>query len=459
MKKGLIFLLSIVSFLGINSVSASEIYLEYDTNINEIQPYIEELGYETINNAINENIKYYNENLSSDYPYYIISLNKYNDNLHVVLSAFDDSGYEDYFSRYFDQTFDTSYILINRNYTSGVVQIEYDFDSNNISILGINDGFNYLSLFDIDSSVRSYNVYNYYYSNFDLYYRGDLFIDGWSDNLTYLSFDDTLYFPLLDDSTKYSVHQANTKFLIEPYHLYDDNDSFETEVDNYVLINLNDYSYVALSLKDYSSTETFYTNMYVKGQLCLTPIYNYGMTEKGEYYSSYQVDRCSSHYSDFTLVRTYILADDLKNNAIYYLKAYDTSKENIVKIDTSVFDITYITEETEDNPYVVVNGKSYPTIAYDSLTSSATKSEDEDYVSGASCQVGDFNCYTEYNPNNIFDDLFDKPLEMLKTVWSAILSIFNLIAAFIALLPPTMQGFLYISFGITIILGVIKVLI
>ena len=58
MRKGLIFLLSIVSFLGINKVSAEEIYLEYETNVNTIKPYIDEIGYDKLNNAINENIKY-----------------------------------------------------------------------------------------------------------------------------------------------------------------------------------------------------------------------------------------------------------------------------------------------------------------------------------------------------------------------------------------------------------------
>ena len=123
-----------------------------------------------------------------------------------------------------------------------------------------------------------------------------------------------------------------------------------------------------------------------------------------------------------------------------------------------MFTITYITEETQDTPYVEVNGKNYPTISYDNLTDSATKSEDEDYISGVSCAVGDFNCYNKYNPENIFDTIFSAPLEFLTGIWSSITIVFTLITQFILLLPPVIQTFLYLSFMIAIILGLIKIL-
>ena len=465
MKKGLIFLMGIVSFLGINTVSAEEIYFEYETNINDVKPYIDNIGYDTINKAINEYIKYYNESLSNEYPYYFISLSvlhlSSNDEFHIVLTVFEENDL-DYFPRYFDQTFDSSYIIAHPTYSKKFKQYSYNIDSNSIYELDIEYGLSYLSIFDIDleNSYKYYNPYNYYYSNFDFYYRGDLFDDNWNGELLYLYKDDTLYFPLFDNSERYSVYNASSKFIFEPYYLYDNNDSLKEKV--YTTINLNDYPYVALSLKDYNtipeSNSSVYTNISVKGQLCITPVYNYGMTERKDILTGTQVQRCSSYYNDFTSTRMYFLKTDVENHAIYYLKAYDTSKENIIKVDTSVFDISYITEDTKDNPYVSISGKQYPTIAYDNLTDTATKSEDEDYISGVSCPVGDFNCYNEYNSENIFTDLFDKPLEMLKSVWSAIISIFDLIAQFIALLPPTMQGFLYFAFGIGIILGVIKIL-
>ena len=74
MKKGLIFVLGILSFLGINTVSAKEIYLEYDTNINEIKPYIDEISMDAINNKINLMLDFYNNELIQEFPYYYVSL-------------------------------------------------------------------------------------------------------------------------------------------------------------------------------------------------------------------------------------------------------------------------------------------------------------------------------------------------------------------------------------------------
>lgn len=127
---------------------------------------------------------------------------------------------------------------------------------------------------------------------------------------------------------------------------------------NYTEVNLNSYSYIALSLKNYN-LEAFDTTFMVKGQLCLTPVYNYGMKQKTEYYSGYQVDRCSPVYDTFTPNRISILTQDIENNSIYYLKAYDTTIDNIVKVDTNVFDITYITSENANNPNVIIGGRSY----------------------------------------------------------------------------------------------------
>ena len=185
--------------------------------------------------------------------------------------------------------------------------------------------------------------------------------------------------------------------------------------------------------------------MQVKGQYCLTPVYNYGMTERKDILTGTQVERCSPYYQDYTPVRTYILDDDLKNNAIYYLKSYDTSKDNYVKVDTYVFDVTLITEEDASNPYVTVNGKSYPTIPYDELTDTATKSEDEDYVSGSSEEF-------------TFSDIFLAPLDYLKEIWGSVGLFFTMIEQFILLLPKPMQGFLFTGFTLAIVLGLIKII-
>ena len=171
------------------------------------------------------------------------------------------------------------------------------------------------------------------------------------------------------------------------------------------------------------------------------------------------MQKCSIYYSDFTPVSTYILDSDLKNHSIYYLKAYDTSKENKVKIDSSVFNIHYITEEDKDNPILTINGKKYSTIPYDKLTDTATKSEDEGYVSGASCAVGDFNCTSSMMGSNFkWSDIFTSPLDFIKGIWSSVTQVFIVIGYFISLLPMQLQYFLYISFMLAIILGLLKII-
>lgn len=220
-----------------------------------------------------------------------------------------------------------------------------------------------------------------------------------------------------------------------------------TNKGNLVEVDLNSYPYIALSLKDYSKTKAFDVNNYVKGQYCITPVYDYGLKERREFLSQTQVERCSPYYNDFTLIRTTILKSDLDNHAIYYLKSYDTSKENKVKIDSSVFNIHYITEEEKDNPILNINGTKYSTLPFDKLTDTANKSESEGYVSGASGEI-----------KVDWSDIFTSPLEFIKGIWSSVTQVFIVIGYFIALLPTTLQYFLYISFMLAIILGLLKII-
>lgn len=222
---------------------------------------------------------------------------------------------------------------------------------------------------------------------------------------------------------------------------------FNNNTGNLVEVDLNSYPYIALSLKDYSKTEAFDVNNYVKGQYCITPVYDYGLKERREVLSQTQVERCSPYYNDFTLIRTTILKSDLDNHAIYYLKSYDTSKENKVKIDTSIFNIHYITEEEKDNPILNINGTKYSTLPFDKLTDTANKSESEGYVSGASGEI-------KVN----WSDIFTSPLDFIKGIWSSVTQVFIVIGYFIALLPTTLQYFLYISFMLAIILGLLKII-
>ncbi len=232
-----------------------------------------------------------------------------------------------------------------------------------------------------------------------------------------------------------------------------------TDKSNLVEVDLNSYPYIALSLKDYSKTEEFSVTNYVKGQYCLTPVYDYGLKERKDVLTGTKIQRCSLVYTDFTPVRTSILKSDLENHAIYYLKAYNTSIENKAKIDTSVFNIHYITEEEKDNPILTINGKKYSVLSYGNLTDSSTKSEDENYSPGASCSVGDFNCTASIIGSDFkWSDIFTGPLDFLKGIWSSVTQVFVVIGYFISLLPVQLQYFLYISFMLAIILGLIKII-
>lgn len=241
---------------------------------------------------------------------------------------------------------------------------------------------------------------------------------------------------------------GNESLLINPgdkieslYVSYDDYISG----DNYVEVDLNNYPYIILSLKDYSKTEEFSTINYVKGQYCLTSVYNYGSTEKKDIIEGSKTKRCSLYYDYFTPVRTYMLESDLKNNAIYYLKAYDTSKENKVKIDTSVFNIHYITEEDKDNPLITINDKKYTPKSYDELTDTATKSEDENYSDGASEKFS-------------ITDIFTSPLEFFKKIINAISEFNGLIKELFSFLPDEFLAFILAAFALLVVVAIIKII-
>ena len=234
---------------------------------------------------------------------------------------------------------------------------------------------------------------------------------------------------------------------------------FNNNTVNLVEVDLNSYPYIALSLKDYSKTEEFSVTNYVKGQYCLSPVYDYGLKERKDVLTGTKIQRCSLVYTGFTPVRTFISKSDLENHAIYYLKAYNTNIENKVKIDTSVFNIHYITEEEKDNPILTINGKKYSVLPYDNLTDSSTKSEDENYSSGGSCAVGDFNCTASIMGSDFkWSDIFTGPLDFIKGIWSSVTQVFIVIGYFISLLPVQLQYFLYISFMLAIILGLLKII-
>ena len=390
----------------------------------------------------------YESEYSTVYPYYVITIG-FNSNNSKMTSIYLDM-------QMFSQPVSVSYDKdVNNGY--GRVYLE---DGTQVSGYSLSGKYQELQTSYIASST-TYNLPTLL-SNFE--------------NFGHYGFQSTFYLPSCFISSNFDIifHTNHDSIVIHNFRdtgndyilkdgavvptLFRGKD-FNNNTGNLIEVNLNSYPYIALSLKDYSKTEEFSIINYVKGQYCLTPVYDYGLKERKDVLTGTKIQRCSLEYTEFTPVRTSILKSDLENHAIYYLKAYNTSIENKVKIDTSIFNIHYITEEERDNPILSINGKKYSVLPYDDLTDTSTKSEDEDYSSGGSCAVGDFNCTASMMGSDFkWSDIFTSPLEFIKGIWSSVTQIFIVIGYFISLLPVQLQYFLYISFMLAIILGLIKII-
>lgn len=443
--KYLKYLLLMIPFMFISSVKAESIELNnsnsYTSNMSvqelftnkDYKEYLEEL----------ERLLFekYESDYSENFPYYVItfSFNKYSNHFIIYLNMIMSN-----------QKFTFNYKKGNSN---GYNLAE---DGTELSGLKIDGVWQQMDV-SYDSSSTTYNspVLNnsvsppaYYAFNIyvnttgknDLIFNSCFLLSSNFDLMFYTDYDSVIINNYLDSGNTYILKNGDILPTI-----YKGKDF--TNKGNLVEVDLNSYPYIALSLKDYSKTEAFDVNNYVKGQYCITPVYDYGLKERREVLSQTQVERCSPYYNDFTLIRTTILKSDLDNHAIYYLKSYDISKENKVKIDSSVFNIHYITEEEKDNPILNINGTKYSTLPFDKLTDTANKSESEGYVSGATGEI-------KVN----WSDIFTSPLDFIKGIWSSVTQVFIVIGYFISLLPMQLQYFLYISFMLAIILGLLKII-
>lgn len=451
MKKYLIIGLSIISSLFlVNKVSADTIEYEYNsfTDYPESNPFVfysfsDYIVYSKVNQSIINNLESrvkekYESEYKKKYPYYAIQIHDIRGLNHVsfyfVMLKAIPGNLSDYINITDSYTISDDYLSLvidyyyedYSKYKAGEYSSVYSGDYNVSEYIFQSNG----------TENKYYSPLAYYDSNFDLKF-------GLDDTYVVKNGNEILF-------------TLNKQDYIPTYK-----DRFINRTDlNYVEVDLNSYPYIALSLKDYSKTEEFSTINYAKGQYCLTPVYNYGQTEKKDIIEGSKNQRCSLYYDNYTPLKTYILKSDLKNHAIYYLKAYDTTKENKVKIDTSIFNIHYITEEDKDNPILNINGRVYTPKSYDELTDTATKSEEENYADGGTCAVGDFNCTRDILGLNGFswEDIFSSPIKFLKSIWNSIVQVFNVINMFISLLPLPLQYFLYLSFMLAIILGLIKII-
>lgn len=446
MKKYLIIGLSIISSLFfVSNVKAETKEFEYGifdsenyvigTGIYSYQTYFDNFkeydnfSFDLIENKIKDLIKIWEDKYKNEFPNYFISISSY-----PKVS----------FSTYSNMS--GQYLKIKLIYSKYIpISVDQFGDcfkqaSSDIGMISVASGSDFKF-----SSVS----YNYSFSDLNIFYDPDLNSGVKSVYLPTLYYDSNFDLPFGLEDTIYNVKKENdilftlsNKTDVVPTY----KDKFVDKTDlNYVEVDLNSYPYIILSLKDYSKTEEFSTINYVKGQYCLTSVYNYGSTEKKDIIEGSKNKRCSLYYDNYTPIRTYILNSDLKNNAIYYLKAYDTTKENKVKIDTSIFYVHYVSEEEKNNPIITINGKKHTPKSYDELTDTATKSEDENYADGASEEFS-------------VTDIFSAPLEFFKKIINAISEFNGLIKELFSFLPDEFLAFLLAAFALLVVVAIVKIL-
>lgn len=447
MKKYLIIGLSIISSLFfVSNVKAetkefkygifdSENYVigtgvySYQTYFDNFKEY-DNFSFDLIENKIKDLIKIWEDKYKNEFPNYFISIRSYPKvsfptysnmstqylRIMLIYSKYIPISVNQFGDCFKQASSDIGMIFVDSGSDFEFSSVSYDYSFSDLNIF---DDYN-LS----NSGVKSVYLSTLYYdSNFDLPF----------------GLEDTIYNVKKENDILFTL--SNKTDVVPTYK-----DKFVDKTDlNYVEVDLNSYPYIILSLKDYSKTEEFSTINYVKGQYCLTSVYNYGSTEKKDIIEGSKNKRCSLYYDNYTPIRTYILNSDLKNNAIYYLKAYDTTKENKVKIDTSIFNIHYVSEEEKDNPIITINGKKYTPKSYDVLTDTATKSEDENYVDGASEEFS-------------ITDIFSVPLEFFKKIINAISEFNGLIKELFSFLPDEFLAFILAAFALLVVVAIVKIL-
>ena len=252
-------------------------------------------------------------------------------------------------------------------------------------------------------------------------------IDFYSTNETLIFNQGDLY-PSIKELVKYNSFAEFKKNQSDP---------------NVTTVNLDNYEYVILNLKDYNQTKAFNTNLKVKGSIGITPIYNFGQTEKSDIIGTKIEDRCNVKYDEFTDYRLSILKQDLKNNAVYIVKSCEEGSS--FKFDNTIFNVTYVTADNVDDPVVTIGGKDYHTIPFNKLTSSANQNEEENYVPGESKKLN-------------LSDIVSNITNTVSSFWDSIVNFMSLVTKFFNTLPIEIKGVAITTFSMACMIALIKFL-
>lgn len=388
---------------------------------------------EIFDTLYNEIKKEYNDNYSSDYPYWTLSVDIISNgsddfNLYSLILRMRLSDNENYVHHTFASDTYNSKLLWNK-YQDGTY---YNISTSSRTACSKSD--------PSISSLVSFSKFN---STSSWYYT---FLSLFETNTTY---DLTIGQPFSDDGyLTFNIYDINSNLKAtytsdDKYPIYYSDGYDSSSSSNYTTVDLSKYHYVLLNLKDYSKKEAFSTNLQVKGMVGITPIYNYGTTAKDDVMGNKIEDRCNLSYKDYTDHRLYILKSDLENKAIYAIKGCEDN--SLFKFDNTLFDITYVTDDNIDDPIVTIDGKEYHTIPYNQLPSTATKNEEENYVPGESKELS-------------FSEIADNVTDTLSSVWSSIITFMNLFTKFFNTLPVEIRVISISTFTTACILGIIKIL-
>lgn len=379
--------------------------------------------------AEQELINYYNTNLKNNYPYWTISIlygTRENDNVgRVKLDAYENNEMNfDYFAYPYiwykneDHKVVTHYNPNNQNEWS-ITETENDY-------LAIFGGY------QTPNQEIFTEIYILWDSNFNIISEREYEIENFYNNGSNIIINIGDKFPLIKNLVDYSNW----------------NDYVNNHLENYRTVDLNNYDYVLLTLKDYNQKEEFQTNLQVLGQIGITPIYNYGQTSKDAITGVRVQDRCNVSYNQYTTYPLYVLKQDLQNNVVYAVKSCNNNSK--FKFPEDIFNITYVTAQNREDPIVTINGQQYHTIPLSELPSTANKNEEENYIPGQSGSMND---------TGGLDGAIKGIQQKMGEIWDTFTYFTQFINQIFSVLPQELRIVLVSGFTIMIVLGLIKIFI
>lgn len=423
MKKILLTLALLLLFIpGVNAQTL------YCNHTNKYSDYFERFGEDFVIEELNDLLELYNNEYSKEYPFYYITVNLIEDGNSFL--QFNLDMYDDPLEMSWQQYNTTSTLKQHHMYNftipvSKAIRHKYRINSDNSLTLdtaphSINSEF--ISFYSENNNYFDCTINLPFYSNIN-----PLFVMPQIDNLTQINLQTSPrvdnYDVFTENSNNYTYKQYSTFLKLDP------------SLSNYTEVNLDNYEYVILNLKNYNKTDAFDTNLQVKGMIGITPVYEFGTIEKTEI-----TDRCNISYSDYIDHRLYILKNDLINNAVYYVKSCQNGSS--FKFDSSIFNITYVTADNVDDPVITLGGKEYHTIPFNKLSNSANQNEENNFIPGES--------------ENSLTDIIDNISKFTNDIWDAVSSFMGLVTKFFNTLPPEIRYLSITGFTVLIFISIIK---